>query len=203
MAFLDIILGLLLLWGLYKGLKNGLLIEIASIIALIAGLYGAFHFSYISADYLSARWDLDEKYINLISFLITFILIVLAVNLIAKLLTKVVDVVMLGLLNKIAGGFFGALKVAVILGAFLVFFDRVNARFDFLDEDTKSESVLYQPLRDIGAFVFSKVFRPETEGDDKPETLYFTVFHEILPESTTTMGLVSESTYMEPYAPSK
>ena len=50
MGILDIVLGLLLIYGLYKGLKNGLFVEIASIIALIAGLYGAIHFSYIAGD---------------------------------------------------------------------------------------------------------------------------------------------------------
>lgn len=174
MAFLDIILGLLLLWGLYKGLRNGLLIELASILALIAGLYGAFHFSYIAGDYLAERWEWDEKYITLISFIITFIVIVVAVNLIGKLLTKVIDVVMLGLVNRIAGAFFGLIKVAVILGAFLVFFERVNSAFDFLGEETKQESVLYTPLLNIGAFVFGKVFRPAEVDDEIDDTPYFT-----------------------------
>jgi membrane protein required for colicin V production len=167
MTFLDIFLGLLLLWGVYRGLKNGLLIEVASIIALIAGLFGAFHFSYIVADYLSETWHWNITYINLIAFIITFFLIVIAVNLLARLLTKVINIAMLGLLNKIAGAFFGALKVAVILGAFLVFFDRVNTSFEFLSEKTKNESALYGPIRDIGALVFGKVFRAvDTKNDD-------------------------------------
>ena len=41
MNFLDIVIGLLLVWGLFKGLKNGLFVEIASLAALIAGIYGA------------------------------------------------------------------------------------------------------------------------------------------------------------------
>ena len=173
MGFLDLILGLLLFWGLYKGLKNGLIVELASIIALIAGLYGAFHFSYLTADFLYDRWEWDEKYMNLIAFLLTFVLIVLAVNVIGKLLTKIADIVMLGLLNKVAGGLFGALKVAIILGAFLVFFDRVNTRFEFLSETAKKDSVLYAPLRDIGAFVFGKVFRdPEENGKDTDSVIF-------------------------------
>lgn len=176
MAFLDIMLGLLLLWGLFRGLKNGLLIEVASILALIAGLFGAFHFSYLIADYLSKSWDWDESYINLVAFLSTFILIVIAVNLLAKLLTKLVNIAMLGLLNKLAGGFFGMLKVAVILGAFLVFFDRVNASFEFLGKETRQESVLYAPLRDIGAFVFGKIFRTTTlEKTNEPA--HFMTYH--------------------------
>lgn len=157
MNFLDIILGLLLAYGLYKGLKNGLFVELASLIALIAGIYGAIHFSYIAGDYLSKNMEWDEQYMNIASFVITFVAIVILVHLSAKLLTKIADFAMLGLLNKIAGGIFGTVKVAVIIGAFLIFFEGMNNTFSFVNDETKSESKLYKPIKEIGAFVFSKV----------------------------------------------
>lgn len=163
MGFLDIVLGLLLIYGLYKGLKNGLFVEIASIIALIAGLYGAIHFSYIAGDYLSKNMDWDERYINITAFIVTFIIIVLVVHLAGKFLTKIADFAMLGLLNKIAGGLFGALKVAVILGALLVFFDRANSSLGLVNNDTVQKSILYEPIKEIGAFVFSKVLKNNEE----------------------------------------
>lgn len=163
MSFLDIILGLLLLWGLWKGLNNGLFVEIASIIALIAGIYGAIHFSYITGDYLSTRMDWNEKYINITAFIITFILIVLIVHTAGKFLTKIADFAMLGLLNKIAGALFGALKVAVILGALLIFFERLNENLSLVNEDVKNESVLYKPIKEIGAFVFDYVLQTKSE----------------------------------------
>ena len=168
MNFLDIILGVLLLLGLWKGLKNGLLIEIASIIALVAGIYGAIHFSYITGNYLSAKMEWNEQYISITAFIVTFIAIVLIVHLIGKLLTKIVDIAMLGLLNKIAGGIFGVLKIAVILGAFLIFFDRLTDNVNFLDEEVKNESKLYLPLKQIGAFVFDSVLQSGTVTKDNP-----------------------------------
>ncbi len=126
MSFLDIVLGLLLAYGLYKGLKNGLFVELASLIALIAGIFGAIRFSYIAGDYLHEHMQWDERYINLAAFIATFIAIVILVHLAGKLLTRIADFAMLGLLNKIAGGLFGTLKVAIILGALLIFFERVQ-----------------------------------------------------------------------------
>lgn len=158
MNFLDIVLGILLVWGLYKGLTNGLFVELASLVALIAGIFGAIHFSYIAGDYLTHRMNWDTPYIKLTSFLITFIVIVLLVHFAGKLLTKIADFAMLGLLNKIAGGIFGMLKVAIILGALLIFFERVTAGFNFVNEETQKQSVLYEPVRDIGHFVFNAVF---------------------------------------------
>ncbi|PIB39247.1 CvpA family protein [Maribacter sp. 4G9] len=161
MNFLDIVLGLLLLWGLWKGLSNGLLVEIASIIAIIAGIYGAIHFSYIAGDYLSERMDWDEKFINIAALVITFILIVMAVHLLGKILTKIIDIAMLGILNKLAGAIFGILKVAVILGALLVFLERLNTNFVFPNQEMKANSVLYDPLIDIGAFLFDNVLQSD------------------------------------------
>ena len=161
MSFLDIVLGILLGWGLFRGLKNGLFVELASLVALIAGIFGAIHFSYVAADYLDQRISWDDKYIQITAFLITFIAIVLVVQLAGKLLTKIADFAMLGLLNKIAGGIFGALKVAVILGALLIFFERAASTVGLVNEETKKDSILYLPVRDIGAFVFSQVFRKE------------------------------------------
>lgn len=168
MAFLDIILGLLLLFGLWKGLKNGLFVELASIVALIAGIYGAIHFSYYAGNYLSQNMQWDESYINIAAFVITFILIVLVVSLAGKILTKIANFAMLGLLNKIAGGIFGALKVGVILGALLIFFDRLDAPVGIISEEARAESKLFEPVKEIGAFVFSKVLKEEdTQMDDE------------------------------------
>lgn len=161
MSFLDIIIGLLLIYGLYKGLKNGLFVELASIVALIAGIFGAIHFSYIAGNYLAENMQWDERYINLTAFIITFIIIVIAVNLAGKILTKIADFAMLGLLNKIAGALFGALKVAIILGALLIFFERVNASVGLVKRETMKNSVLYGPVKEIGAFVFDAVLKKD------------------------------------------
>lgn len=169
MSFLDIILGLLLLWGLWKGLKNGLFVEIASIIALIAGIYGAIHFSYYAGDYLSQNMEWDERYINIAAFVITFMAIVFIVHIAGKLLTKIVNFAMLGLLNKIAGGIFGVVKVAVILGALLVFFERVNDSADLVKNETMQGSVLYEPIKEIGAFIFSTVLKEKEEYRPEPK----------------------------------
>ena len=159
MSFLDIILGLLLAYGLYKGLKNGLFVELASLVALIAGIFGAIHFSYIAGDYLSENMEWNERYIKIAAFVATFIAIVFIVQIAGKFLTKIADFAMLGLLNKIAGGLFGALKVAVILGALLIFFERLNSSTGLIKNETIENSELYGPVKEIGAFVFSAVLQ--------------------------------------------
>ena len=163
MGLLDIVLALLLAYGLYKGLRNGLFVEIASIIALVAGICGAIHFSYVAADYLSGHLSWEMRYIKLTAFTITFLAIVIVVHLFGKFLTQIADFAMLGFINTLAGGAFGLVKMAVILGALLIFYERANGAWQFLEPKTKKESLLYQPVKEVGALVFSLVLEPAAE----------------------------------------
>ena len=167
MGVLDIVLGCILLFGLLRGLFRGLIMEIAALVAVTLGIFGAIHFSYIMSDYLKDFVDWNERTINLVSFSVTFIVIVLAIGWSGKLLTKVANIAALGFLNRILGGLFGTLKLAVILGAILVFFDRTNNTLQFVDKETTEDSVLYEPVKSIGALVFSYVLKERTSNDTK------------------------------------
>ena len=169
MSFIDIALGGAIAAGLIRGLMKGLFVEVASLVGLIAGVYGAIHFSYYASDFLVQRVDWDEKYVNLISFMITFIIIIILVTLAGKLLTKIADFAALGILNKLLGGAFGGLKAAIILGAFLVFFNKANNTMTFVDKETIEASILFKPVHDIGAFVFGKVLKDTDEIDGTTE----------------------------------
>ena len=107
MNVLDIVLGSLLLLGLIRGLMKGLFVEVASIVALVLGVYGAIHFSDFAASFLMERVDWNEQSVNITSFAITFVVIVVVIALAGKALTKLADFASLGILNKLLGGLFG------------------------------------------------------------------------------------------------
>ena len=77
----DIIIAALLLFGFIRGLFKGLFVEIASLLSLILGIYGAIHFSYFVGDLLVEHVQWEEKYITIVSFAVTFAIIVLAISL--------------------------------------------------------------------------------------------------------------------------
>ena len=118
MNVLDIILAALLLFGLVRGFMKGLFVEVASLVALIAGVYGAIHFSNFAAEFLQSKTEWNEKTINITAFAITFVVIILTISLAGKALTKLADFAALGILNKLLGGVFGALKIGLILSVF-------------------------------------------------------------------------------------
>lgn len=149
MNYFDIIIIIPLLWGAFKGFKKGLIIEVASLVALFLGVWGGVKFSSVSAKYLSEMFDISEKIMPLISFAVTFILIVIAVFALAKLLQKFIKMVALGLVNKITGAIFGLLKFALIISVILNLVNNVNAEVNFIAPEMKSSSLLYEPVSKI------------------------------------------------------
>ncbi|MGB5654253.1 MAG: CvpA family protein [Robiginitalea sp.] len=168
MGVLDIILAAFLAYGFYRGWKNGVFVEVASILAVIAAFYGAMHFSYLSADYLNQQLDWNETAIKIAAFILTFLTLLVGVHLLAKLLTKVANFAMLGLLNQIAGGIFGLVKAAIILGALLSFLERANQPLDLIAPEFFENSLLYEPIKEAGSLVFSGVLEPKSILDYNP-----------------------------------
>jgi membrane protein required for colicin V production len=165
MSILDIILSVLLLFGLVRGFMKGFFVEIASLVALIAGVYGAIHFSYFAATFLESKVSWDEKYINITAFAITFVVIILIISLAGKALTKLADFAALGILNKLLGGVFGVLKIGLILSVVLMVFSRMNRSIPFVSQDELKDSVLYEPLRSLAPLIFPNVIKSEDENE--------------------------------------
>lgn len=168
MNFIDIALAALLLFGLIRGLFKGLFVEIASLGALIAGLYGAIHFSNFAASFLETRVDWGERGINVAAFAITFGLIVFAVSLAGKALTKLADFAALGIINKVAGGLFGALKIGLILSVVLIVFDKMNNTLPFIKKTDIEESMLYEPVKKLAPTIFPSILNSESEKEEVP-----------------------------------
>ncbi|WP_425076233.1 CvpA family protein [Psychroserpens sp. S379A] len=170
MTVIDIILGALLLFGLIRGFMKGLFVEVASLVALIAGVYGAIHFSNFAAEFLNSKLDWDEKYINIVAFAITFVIIVLTIALAGKALTKLANFAALGILNKLLGGVFGALKIGLILSILLIVFDNMNDTIPFADEDDLENSILYEPVKGLAPMLFPSILnkgKEDSNGDSQ------------------------------------
>jgi len=162
----DIIIAALLIFGFIRGLLRGLFVEVASLVALIAGVYGAIHFSYFVGNFLANRVSWEERYITIVSFAITFAIIVLVIGLLGKLFTKIADFASLGLINKILGCGFGALKIGLILSIVLLIFTKLNNTIPFISDEQKETSILYEPIKNLAPTLFPNFL---TVVDDKTE----------------------------------
>jgi len=164
---IDIVFAVILIFGLIQGLRKGLFVELASLVALVAGVYGAVHFSYFVGDWLVQKTSWTEQAIKLSAFAITFIIIVIIVTMAGKALTKIADFAMLGIANKILGGLFSLIKYAFILSAILMFLDAANDRIKLVNQETKEESLLYDPIQVIAPTVLPAIL----DSDNIEDTL--------------------------------
>ncbi|SDS32032.1 CvpA family protein [Gramella sp. MAR_2010_147] len=165
MNTVDIILSLVLLYGLVRGFFRGLLTELASLIGIVAGIYGAIHFSHFLGNILVNHVDWEVQYINLISFAITFILIVFLVSLIGKMLTKIAAFAALGIVNKLLGGVFGLIKSAFVTSVIIMFFKATNERIEIIEDRTLEESILYEPVEGIAPIILPSIIKQVQERD--------------------------------------
>ena len=155
---IDIVISLILIYGIIRGFYKGLFLEIASLIKLILGLYCAINFNPIISKYLKEFISIEENYISIISFIITLIIVVILLNLIAKSLTKLANAVALGLVNKIAGALFGLMKYFIICMVFVLVFDKINSTVKIVDELTILSSIFYPYIRFINQELFPIFF---------------------------------------------
>ncbi|MGB0880349.1 MAG: CvpA family protein [Polaribacter sp.] len=173
MNVFDIIIAALLLFGFVRGLMKGLFVEVASLVALVGGVYGAIHFSYFIGDFLKESVSWSEEYISLAAFAGTFIVIIIIIALLGKAFTKLANFASLGIINKILGGVFGALKIGLILSVIFIFFSKANDTIPFIKKETLEESLLYKPVKKIAPTIFPSIIKDvEVDKFDAKKTTY-------------------------------
>lgn len=171
MNYIDLILCIPLVLGLYKGFTKGLIIEAASLIAFGLGVWGGIHFSDFSAHKIGEWFNWKSPYLPIVSFAITFLIIVIVVYFFAKLIQRLAEGLALGPINKIGGAIFGSLKFALVMSVIIFVLDAVEKSYPVISFKTKEESVLYKPIGKIAplfiptlnAVTFSKIIPNKEE----------------------------------------
>src|SRR5689334_15249236 len=100
---IDILFGIVLALALLKGFKQGLIVGIFSLLAIIIGLAAALKLSAFVASRIGNTVKVSEQWLPFISFVVVFIVVVLLVRLGARIIEKSVQLVMLGWVNRLAG----------------------------------------------------------------------------------------------------
>jgi len=165
MNIVDIILGVILLYGLVRGFFRGFFAELASLVGFVLGIYIAVYFSHYLSDYLVERVSWNMRFVNLASFAITFIMVVFLISLAGKFLTKVAGFAALGILNKLIGAGFGFIKVAFVVSVVIMFFGSTNENINIVEQDTLEDSILYAPIRIIAPNFIPAILREARELD--------------------------------------
>ena len=100
MIVIDLLIAVLLGYALFKGLQNGLVVSVISLVALVVGIYFSLRFSFYTRDVLIESTQWNPNTITIASFFITFLVVLIALYALGKLVTKMVDSLALGLYAK-------------------------------------------------------------------------------------------------------
>jgi membrane protein required for colicin V production len=153
--FLDLILIVPLLLFALNGYKKGLIIEITTLVALLLGIYAALFFSGFAAEMLKDTFNVSQQYISVLSFIVTFIVVLLLIILLGKLLEKIVNILLLGFINKLAGAVFGILKGALLLSILIFLINYFDDNSSIIKEDAKKKSVLYHKIEPLAPWIYN------------------------------------------------
>ena len=143
MNVLDIVIVVFLGLLLILGVRKGFIISLASLAALVLGIYAAVHFSNYLDGILLEHLKPSRTWLPILSFTITFLVVVILVMLLGKALEKLVDIMGMGIFNRVAGGLFGLAKGVFLLSVLFFILNSFDQKSKLIPPDVKKKSLLY------------------------------------------------------------
>jgi len=121
----DILVVTILTYGLIRGIFRGLVRELSSIVGVLGGFYAAYTY-YPHVAKLISPWISDVAYLNIVSYMTIFSVVVIVVGILAVVIKYLLNIAYLGWVDRVCGALFGLLKgglvvsvVFIVLTAFL------------------------------------------------------------------------------------
>lgn len=152
MIYIDLIVIVVLLYAFLKGFSNGLVNELASFLGLLIGAIISYSFSDDLSKIIDDYVDIDGQILNILSFILLFILTSLLFTIAGKYMTKLIKYISLGTINRLLGGIFSSLKFLIIIVSISMvinYFSELLA-IEIIPSDQKNKSTVYPILISIG-----------------------------------------------------
>ncbi len=152
-SYLDLFLLIPIGLAIWRGWKNGFVMEIFSALALFVGLYAAVRLSDWMAGMLRDGADMKGDHVPITSFIIVFLLVCVGIFFLGKLITKHVSNGGAERWNQIGGAFFALTKTILFLSVVFIIFNIADAKYKILSEQQKTKSYLYEPIYNFGLHI--------------------------------------------------
>ncbi len=150
--YLDIFIGIILIFALVRGLMNGFVKELASTIGFLVGLFVAATCYETLGEYLTVDGSEVNMFTSIVAFLLLWIIVPIIFGLLATLITKALDLTALGIANRIGGGILSMAKYLVLLSCVL----NVMVSLNILNNERTEGSVMLEPVQFITKFAMER-----------------------------------------------
>jgi membrane protein required for colicin V production len=154
MNWLDITILCLAGIGLVKGLFDGVIKQVVSLIALVAGIVFCTKVALWLRGYII---DLDwfpMEGVNIISYVLAFLLIVAVLLLAGEIVHRLIEATPLSLINHVIGGAFGLIVMILFLSLCFNFLELIDTGSNLIKVETKIESRFYYSIKEILPTIF-------------------------------------------------
>ena len=119
MSKIDIFLVIVALIGAYSGYKEGFLMEMFSLLAIVLGIFAGFKLMGEGMLLLQEEFNADKEYLPYISFIVIFLAVIVIVNLLARLIRHSIDKSFLGRVDQWMGASLGLFKTLFMASVLL------------------------------------------------------------------------------------
>ena len=141
MNILDLFIGVFLGIGAFYGWRQGLIRAVFQLLAVVLGLYVAFHFSnQIALLFVSSS---DGVVVPFLFFILVLIGVYFLVKISGRLFGRTVKFAWPSMLNNLFGAIVGSLKWWFLTGSFLLLIESLNSHNTLISQKTKDGSLLY------------------------------------------------------------
>ncbi|MDR1879934.1 MAG: CvpA family protein [Tannerellaceae bacterium] len=156
MNWLDITLLCLAGVGLVKGLFDGIIKQVVSLIALILSIYFCSEVAGWLRDHIVAWGWFPEAGVTITCYILAFLLIVGIFILTGEIMHRLVGVTPLGVINHIAGGVVGLLAMLLFVSLLLNVIEIADRRSKLIPVETKVESRFYYSVKEIVPKIYAR-----------------------------------------------
>ena len=171
MNWLDLAIVAVAAIGLIKGLFDGLIKQVISLISFIFAIFFAGKIAkplHDFVDHYFTTHTISPYIITAICYIIAFILIIVVFRWLAKLLTKVI-MGPVSCLNHILGGFLGSFLSLLILSLLFNLLAIIDSDSKILEEQTKKESILFYKVEAIASLISPILKEVKKSEENLPE----------------------------------
>jgi membrane protein required for colicin V production len=149
---LDIVGILVLLVFFVRGYMKGLIVAAFSVLAILLGILCSLKLSQSFSAWLLEKGYVTSGWVQVVSYLVLFVGVVILVRLLARLLEKFAEGIMLGFVNGLFGGLLYAFLGAVLWSSLLW----IAVHAHIITETATSTSKTYPFFKDIAPWFFEQ-----------------------------------------------
>lgn len=126
MSKADIAIIVLAILGAWGGYKEGFLMELISLTAILLGIFGGFRLMGAGMLYLQDHFNADKETLPYISFIVIFIIIVILVHWLGRLIKNSIDKTFLGRVDQSMGAALGVFRTLFMLSIVIWIMDSLK-----------------------------------------------------------------------------